>query len=70
MTHRITSSGIKFGFLSPREKEKVPEDLFEYIMAEKFHNLGKKLDTQVQETQGVSNEMNPKKFTPRYIKYQ
>ena len=39
---------------------------FEKIMAEKFSNLGKETDIQVQEEQRVPNEMNPQKPTPRH----
>ena len=36
-------------------------------MAENFHNLLKKKDTQVQEAQRVTNKMNTKKPIPRHI---
>ena len=36
-------------------------------MAEKFPNLKKETDTQVQEAQRVPNKMNPNRSTPRYI---
>ena len=36
-------------------------------MTENFPNLVKEIDIQVQETQRVPNEMNPKRPTPRHI---
>ena len=39
-------------------------------MAENFPNLVKETDTQVQEAQGVSNKMYPKRTTPRHLKCQ
>ena len=36
-------------------------------MAENFPNLVKETDIQVQEAQKVSNEMNPKRPTSRYV---
>ena len=41
------------GIPEREEREKSPEKLFEEIMAEKFPNLGKETDTQVQEAQRV-----------------
>ena len=36
-------------------------------MAESFPNVEKETDIQVQEAQGVTNKMNPKRYTPRHI---
>lgn len=36
-------------------------------MAENFLNLKKQTDIQTQETQAVSNKMNPKKYMPTHI---
>ena len=36
-------------------------------MSEKFQNLKKGTDIQVQETQRVPNQMNLKRLTPRHI---
>ena len=36
-------------------------------MKENFPNLMKEIDMQVQEAQGVSNEMDAKRSTPRHI---
>ena len=43
--------------------EKIPEE----IIVENFPKMGKKIDTQVQETQRVANRINPRKNTPRHI---
>ena len=49
------------------EEEKETENLFEKIMKEKFPNLAKEIDIQVQEAQRVPNKLDPKRTTPRYI---
>ena len=49
------------------EEEQEIENLFEKIMKENFLNLVKEIDIQVQETQRVSNKMDPKRDTPGYI---
>ena len=49
------------------EKEQEIEKLFEKIMKEKFPNLVKEWDTQVQEAQRVPNKLDPKRATPRHI---
>ena len=36
------------------------------IIAENFTNLGKETHIQVQEAQGVPNNINPKRRTPRH----
>ena len=46
------------------EREQGIENLFDEKMTEKFPNLVKETDTQVQE---VSNKMNPKRSTPKNI---
>ena len=49
------------------EEDQEIENLFEKIMKENFPNLAKEIDIQVQESQRVSNKMDPKKTTPIYI---
>ena len=49
------------------EEEQETENLFEKIMKEKFPNLVKEIDIQVQETQRVPNKLDPKRTTPRHI---
>ena len=36
-------------------------------MAEKYQNVKKETDIQVQEIQRVANKMNPNKHTPRHM---
>ena len=49
------------------ESEKGPEKIFEEIIAENFPNMGKEIVNQVQEAQGVTGRINPKRNTPRHI---
>ena len=49
------------------EREKGPEKIFEEIIVENFPSMGKELATQVQEVQGVSGRINPRRNTPRHI---
>ena len=49
------------------EKKKGHEKILEEIIVENFPKMGKKIDTQVQETQRVANRINPRKNTPRHI---
>ena len=49
------------------EKEQEIRNLLEKIMKEKFPNLLKEIDKQVQEAQSIPNKMNAKSPTPRHI---
>ena len=49
------------------QKEQEIRNLSEKIMKEKFPNLVRKIDAQVQEAQRVPNKMNAKRPSPRYI---
>ena len=49
------------------EKEQEIGNLFEKIMKEKFPNLVKEIDMQVQETQTVPNKMDAERTTSRHI---
>ena len=49
------------------QEEQETENLFEKIMKEKFPNLVKEIDIQVQETQRVPNKLDPKRTIPRHI---
>ena len=49
------------------EKEREIGNLFEETVKEKFHNLVKQIDMQVQEAQRVPNKMDVKRPTPRHI---
>ena len=53
----------------PEGEEKVQEigNLIEKIIKEKFPNLVKEVDLQVQEAQRVPNKMDAKRPTPRHI---
>ena len=61
--HRIT--GVPGG----EEKEQETENLFEKIMKEKFPDLVKEIDIQVEEAQSAlgPNKLDPKRTTPRHI---
>ena len=49
------------------EREKVPEKIFEEIIVKNFPNMGKEIDTQVQEVQRVPYRINPRRNMPRHI---
>ena len=49
------------------EREKGLDKIFEEIIAEKFPNMGKEIVNQVQEVQGPSGRINPRRNTPRHI---
>ena len=54
---------------NPREedKKKGHEKILEEIIVENFSKMGKKIATQVQETQRVPNRISPRRNTPRHI---
>ena len=43
------------------EREKVPEKICEEIIVENFPNMGKEIDTQVQEAQRVPGRIIPRR---------
>ena len=49
------------------DKKKDDKKILEEIIVENFPKMGKEIITQVQETQGVQNRINPRRNTPRYI---
>ena len=49
------------------EEQQEIENLFEKIMKEKFPNLMKEIDIQVQEAQRVPNKLDPNRATPSHI---
>ena len=51
----------------PEDKKKDHEKILEEIIVENFPKMGKETATQVQETQRVSNRINPRQNTPRHI---
>lgn len=48
------------------EEEKGPETVFKAIKAEKFLNMGKEIDLQIQKVQRMPNR-NPNRATLRHI---
>ena len=54
------------GVLEEEDKKKGHEKIFE-ITVKSFPKMGKKIATQVQETQRVPNRINPRQNTPRHI---
>lgn len=57
-------------YRGPKGRRKIESGagkLFEEITAEKFPNLGKEMDIQVQEAQRVPSKMKPKRPTARHI---
>ena len=53
--------------LEGEEKEQDIENLFEKIMKEHFPNFMKEIDIHIQESQRISNKMDPKRATSRHI---
>ncbi len=62
--HNIRIIGVP----EEEEKKKGNEKIFEEIIVENFHNMGKEIVTQVQEAQRVPYRINPRRNTPRLIK--
>ena len=50
-----------------RRREKGTEKIFEGIIVEKFHKVGKEIVHQVQEEQRVPYRINPRRNMPRHI---
>ena len=46
------------------DKKKDHEKILEEIIVENFPKMGKEIITQVQETQRVTNRINPRQSTP------
>ena len=49
------------------EREKGPEKIFEEVIVEKFHNMGKEIATQVQKVQRVPHRINPRRIMLSHI---
>ena len=60
-------SNVRIIGVPEEDKKKDHEKIFEEIIVENFPKMGKEIVTQVQETQRVSNRVNPKRNTPRHI---
>ena len=54
------------GVPEEEDKKKHHEKIFEEIIVENFPKMGKKIITQVQETQRVPKRINPSQNTPRH----
>ena len=55
------------GVPEEEDKKKDHEKILEEIIVENFPKMGKEIVTQVQETQGVPNTINPRLNTSRHI---
>ena len=55
------------GVPEEEDKKKGHEKILEKIIADDFPKMWKEIVTQVQETQRVSNRINPRRNTPRHI---
>ena len=55
------------GVPEEEDKKKDHEKILEEIIVENFLKMGNEIITQVQETQGVPNRINPRRNTPRHI---
>ena len=55
------------GVPEEEDKKKGYEKILEEIIVENFPKMGKEIATQVQETQRVSDRINPRQNTPRHI---
>ena len=51
----------------PKERKKGHEKILEEIIVENFPKMGKKIATQVQETQRVPSRINPRQNTRQII---
>ena len=60
--NNVSIIGVREG----EEREKGPEKIFEEIIVKNFPNMGKEIDTQVQEAQRVPYRINPRRNTPRH----
>ena len=52
---------------SPRRRRQKDHEKILEIIVENFPKMGKEIITQVQETQGIQNRINPRENTPRHI---
>ena len=53
--------------VTEEDKKKDHEKILEEIIVENVLKIGKEITTQVQETQRVSNRINPRRNMPRHI---
>ena len=55
------------GVPEEEEKKKGTEKIFEEIIVENFHNMGKEIVNQDQEAHRAPKRINPRRHTPRHI---
>ena len=55
------------GIPEREEREKGAENLFKDTIAENFSNLGKELDIQIYEANGIPNYLIAKRHSPRQM---
>ena len=60
----VKRPNIRITGVPEEDKKKDHEKILEEIIIENFPKMGKKIITQVQETQRVPNRINPRKNTP------
>ena len=58
------------GVPEEKEKKKVTENIFEYIIVEKFSSMGKEIANQVQEAQSAIQEKPKEKHVETHTKQQ
>ena len=51
------------------KREKRAENFFREIIVEKFHNLRKETETQVQESQNIPNKVNSENHTKSHCNF-
>ena len=55
------------GVSEEEDKKKGHEKILEEVIVENFPKIGKKIATQVQETERAPNRINPRQNTPRHM---
>lgn len=65
MEHKLKSNKHSRGIPDGGEKE--IESMFKAIIAENFPNLGREMDIQINQAQGIPNILNMNRATLRHI---
>ena len=63
----VTCPNIRTIGVPEEDKKKDHEKILDEIIVENFSKMWKEIITQVQETQGVPNRVNPRHKNPRHI---
>ena len=64
----IKCSNIRIiGIPEEEDKKKDHKKILEEMIVENFPKMGKEIITQIQETQGVPNRINPRQNTSRHM---